>query len=254
MTAIVGSDVDVQVAQATTNISRKPAHLRIVYAMPEMMVNHLSMIAERWKIDRWVIGRITAELIDWLEGSDGRLLLVATMDAYDAVAHVMQYEVSPRTVRLYCAAFRYFDAETVKVFDHLPYSRFVDAMSYGERSTEVLKWCDEFQGSNGSSPSSSLLREHFSTPLLPPETEPYYLEADAEDIAFIDGAENVDDQVTQYGEDEIATCTSELSDVRSRVEAFYFIPSEIRASFIEDVGLLEQRLAAMLVILHERES
>ena len=244
--------VDTLVEQTNTAVNRVPAHLRIVNAMPEIMVNHLSMIAERWKIDRWVIGRFASELIDWLETGEGRVLMVSTMDAYDAVAHVLQYEVAPRTVRLYCSASRFFPKDIIKNFDHLPYSRFIDAMTYGERSTEVLRWCDEFQSRNGSPPSESLLRENFNTSHIPPDAHPVDLEEGVETIAFIDGAENVDAQVFAYGTEEIANAHAELEGLWRRVEAFYFVPDGIRGEFKEQVDQMQQRLDAMLVILEAR--
>ena len=136
-------------------------YYQVMQAIPANIWDELQMISAGMKRDRWRIGEITHGMVEWAKEGKGIALMVDVMDIYEAIARILQYEISPRTVRLYCSIFGFYPEQAREKYSGLPFQRFVDAAVYGDQWEKILDYCLDYVDTHGTSPSTRRLENQF---------------------------------------------------------------------------------------------
>ena len=232
--------------------------LRVVRAFPEEYISQLTSISASMRLDRWTIGQITSIMADWVREGEGRVLLVDVMDVYDAVAHVMQNEISPRTARLYCSVYRFYPESVKDKYSNvLPFQRFVDAMVYGdEKSIQVLDYCVDYADRNGTSPKTSLIHEHFRDPYAGTQDDDYNPVVYPEDVIMIGGDDNeeLEQDVVRYHISTIGGIMQDIQNNMYELDTLQMLPDKARDEVKGEFEALLTSVEGLLVFLDSHSS
>lgn len=142
----------------TDGTTRTSRTLEIINKMPQVVIDQLMAVADRWRSDYWFIGELTNVMLAWARDNGYQ-----DSELYAAISTLLNQECSPRTVRYYAETVDFYkkiESDTFEIdrYSDLPFSHFAFAKQYGaELAIEILKRSDARAVELGRPPSVAWL-------------------------------------------------------------------------------------------------